>query len=312
MNKKIKASLAIEATISFTVFLCFMFILISMVKLSMIYITLNDVTSETVKKIAGMSYPISYVNEMIDENVMSLKKKTNLTDMANNSISELSKKTGGATSILQEMGLGININSGIEGILNNINSMKDNLIDSVINKLFDFKNEKQTELAAQIYSELLDATNMPIDKSKVKVKYFTLPQSSTEFNGQKANIMAVTGLEEDKLSKDDVMLVVEYDYQILVPFFPAYDVKLKSMAIERAWLNGGNHVTPSAREGIPLKLEYKVCITISGNGEKYHRYTNGKADCMTMKAAQKNGKVQAMTVEEAKNKGYPPCSVCKP
>ncbi len=300
--KKEKGSLAIEATISFTVFLCFMFVLMTIVKLSMVYITLNDVTSETVKKIAGMSYPLSYVNDFVDDET---SKVNDFVNEKKKSITELANKNG-AESILQELGF----NGGIESIIGNAENVMKNFAYNILSKLEAFKINKQTELAANIYSGLLDNTNMPIDKSKVNVKYFTLPQSESEFNYSKSFASDFTNLDESKLDKDDVVLVVEYDYTIAVPFFPAYDVKLKSMAVEKAWLYGGNHVVPAKREGIKVDVETSeiVYYTNTGKGKKYHR-----ENCMTLVRSEKNGnKRMTIKTSAAKRMGLRPCLVCKP
>ncbi len=300
--KKEKGSLAIEATISFTVFLCFMFVLMTIVKLSMVYITLNDVTSETVKKIAGMSYPLSYVNDFIDDEAANVN---NFVDEKKKSITDLANKNG-SESILQELGF----DGRIESIISNAETVMKNFADNILGKLVDFKINKQTELAANIYSDLLDKTNMPIDKSKINVKYFTLPQSETEFTYSKQFASDLTNLDESRLDKDDVVLVVEYDYTIAVPFFPAYNVKLKSMAVEKAWLYGGNHVTPAKREGIKVDVETSqiVYYTNTGKGKKYHR-----ENCMTLVRSEKNGnKRMTIKTSAAKRMGLRPCLVCKP
>lgn len=300
--KKEKGSLAIEATISFTVFLCFMFVLMTIVKLSMVYITLNDVTSETVKKVAGMSYPLSYVNDFVNDEAA---KANNFVDEKKKSITDLANENG-VESILQELGF----DGGIESIIGSAEDILGDFTNKILSKLEEFKINKQTELAANIYSKLLDDTSMPIDKSKVNVKYFTLPQSNAEFEYSKSIAANLTNLEENKLDKDDVILAVEYDYTITVPFFPAYDVKLKSMAVEKAWLYGGNHVVPAKREGIKVDVvESKIVYyTNTGKGKKYHR-----ENCMTLIRSEKNGNKRFTSeVLAAKKKGLQPCLVCKP
>ncbi len=303
MHKTKKGSLAIEATISFTVFICFMFILLSMVKLSMVYITINDVTSEAVKKIAGMSYPISYVNDMIDDTVESFS-----VDITSEKLVNLASDGSKSPSLL-EKALGNSVSFGnIQDALDIINSMKNNLIKILINNLVTFKQNEQTKFAAQVYLNLLDETLVPINKENVSIKFFSFPMSKTEFENEssKEKICELTGLNESDLNKDDVILLVEYDYRIAIPFFPAYDVKLKSLAVEKAWLKGGNHLTPSKREGIPLNLfgNKLVYYTASGKGKKYH-----KIDCITLS---RSSSKLSCTVSAARGQGYKPCKVCKP
>ncbi len=309
--KKVKGALAIEATIAFTVFLCFMFILMSIVKLSMVYITLNDVTSETVKKVAGMSYPISYVNNEIDDFAEGVQKRV---DNVENGLILSELGDGGSTSIIQELGFNFNFGTStgnLQNVLNTISEVKDNFVSNILTKLETFKSDKQTALAANIYKKILSENKIYIDESKVTVKYFTFPQSKAEFENANAKqiISERTGIAQDKLSKNDVILAVEYNYKITLPFFPAFDVKLKSMAIEQAWLKGGNHVTPSKREGLKLDdvaAGKTVCWTESGAGKKYHR-----DGCFYLDKT-KNENYTYGTISEAKRKELTACSRCKP
>jgi hypothetical protein len=167
--------------------------------------------------------------------------------------------------------------------------------------LFEFKQDKQTELVANVYLELLEDTQMPIDTSRVTVDYFTFPQSDTEFKVTKTKIAEVTGLEESDLSKDDVILAVSYDYHMVLPFLPAKDITIKSIAVERAWLNGGNHATPSKREGIPIDGLDKWVI-VSATGSKYHKET-----CRL-----KGKTIRTTTISGARADGYKPCKICRP
>lgn len=300
MKKKEKGALAIEATIAFTVFITFLFILIAIARLSMVYITINDVTAETVKKIAGMSYPISYINDMYDDLGAQIETNTNIEKITENANS-------GTSSILQSTGLNIGNEALNElGIANILNSAKDSVINSVFSGVEEFIMSKETELVSNIYSDLLEKTQMPVDAENIKVVCFSMPLPETTFERQKEDIAEKIGINAEDLNKDDVVLCVEYDYQISVPFFPTYDVKLKSTAIEKAWMNGGNHVTPSEREGIDISdiLGSQVYYTASGNGKKYHR-----KDCFTLKRSTNVVHGPRFTAQTLKLK---PCAVCKP
>lgn len=315
MKKTKKGALAIEATIAFTVFITFLFMLIAIARLSMVYITINDVTSETAKRIAGMSYPISFVNDMYDNIGEKIKTQTNVDNVSFKLMTKVNKGKDSTNSIVQSLGLSIG-NEALDktGITSLLNNAKDTAINTVFSSIENFIENKELELVSNIYADLIEKTQMPIDTDNINVVCFSMPLPKTTFDRQKSDIAAKIGINAEDLNRDDVILCVEYDYQISVPFFPTYDVKLKSTAIERAWLHGGNHVTPSEREGIDISklLGESVYYTTSGNGKRYH-----KSDCITLrrsnginscsrKQAQSGVEIDGNTVK------LKPCAICRP
>src|SRR5699024_6757367 len=75
-----RGSLTVEAIISFTVFLMVSFLMLHLVKLTMLSMALQNATTETAKQIATAAYPIAWVNvartsteekvdDLIEENV---------------------------------------------------------------------------------------------------------------------------------------------------------------------------------------------------------------------------------------------------
>ena len=61
-RKKRKGSLTVEATISFTVFIGFSFLMLTLVKLVLVMTILNNATAETAKTLASSGYVIAIVN----------------------------------------------------------------------------------------------------------------------------------------------------------------------------------------------------------------------------------------------------------
>ena len=73
MDKRKRGSLTVEAVIAFSVFISFMFMLLSMVKISLVKITLENAVSETAKYIASASYPIGMFNDIADDSNKTVK-----------------------------------------------------------------------------------------------------------------------------------------------------------------------------------------------------------------------------------------------
>lgn len=304
--KKERGALALEATIAFTVFISFIFMLMAIVRLSMVYITINDVTAEAAKRAAGMAYPISVANDFIDEKAQAIS----LPDISNKVLSEINKEKGRTNSIFETFGIGVTSNAINEaGFQDFLSNLETNLASKVFDGALTFIEQKQVDFVASIYENLIDETHMPIDKSKIQIEYFTMPQSETMFKLTEAKIDEVTGFEADQLSKDDVVLVVDYDYTLAVPFFPARNIRLRSISVEKGWLNGGNHTGPSKREGVDVENLVgdvrTVYYTKSGKGKKYHK----NESCV---ALSRSGDIGSMGLKDARSKGLKPCSLCKP
>lgn len=315
--KKVKGALAIEATISFTVFIVFLFMLMAVVKMSLVYITINDVTAETVKKIAGMAYPITFINDAIDDGFESnqfLKNAAEADNSDSKKVNMIELAGNGEWTSIGEYIYEDYIGEALSGdsttsITNLVEKFKDNLAADIINCLFDLKQNILTKIMAKSYLDMVDDTNALIDTDNIRVVYFTPPLSETEFNSTKKDISKATGIAEEKLSADDVILMVEYDYSIIVPFFPKYDVTLTSIAVEKAWLNGYSHIPNSDKEGLETDLSVTSGKTVEWTvkyGKRYH-----KLDC-SMVNRETTGETETGSISKAEGKGLTPCLICKP
>ncbi|MCD7904981.1 MAG: pilus assembly protein [Clostridiales bacterium] len=273
MKKGLKGALALEAAIAFTVFLCFMFILMAVVRLAMVYITINDVTSETAKRIAGMSYIVQFVNDLYDDKVSDLEDAVKVKKFSFKAVKKTSNASSSSTSsVLQYLGLNItNKALNLSGLQDTIDNFTESTIESILGKAESFVMDKQQELLYSVYTGLLEETGASINSDDVTVVFFTLPLSETAFDNQKEAIAETTGFGEDDLNRNDVILIVEYNYTINVPFFPSYDVTLRSTAVERAWVNGGSHVTPSDRESVDISSVVGKIVYHTPQGKKYHK-----------------------------------------
>ena len=106
--RKLKGSLSLEAVISFTVFISFMFMLMTIVKFAIMRIALNAAVSETAKQIATQAYPLSYLIEWEEsegKKVESYEKEMKLMDGVENS--EVSENVGALFNLDEETSTGI-------------------------------------------------------------------------------------------------------------------------------------------------------------------------------------------------------------
>lgn len=304
--KRLKGSLILEAVISFTVFLSFMFMLLLAVKMSMTIIALDSVTSETAKQIATSAYPIGLFNKMADENsekVESFEKKTGFTDavidtsakgLFNYYTAETAKSADKAEENTALGIIGIPLQYGIEKIG-----------ETIISATTELLGQKGNEYVKSGIIQGLNDYNVGIDLENLELTVckFPLPEN-TYISGCNTEGYTDLGLAKDDFGADDVIIGLTYDYEITLPFLPTFKIKLKSIAVEHAWVNGGNGDTVSEHEGIDIagmlygkKHYYKA---ISGSGDCYH-----KANCITLW----RGKT-AITVKEAA--GLKACGMCKP
>lgn len=304
--KRIKGSLALEAVIAFTVFLSFMFMLLMLVKMSLVAITLDSVTAEAAKQIATSAYPIGLFNKMADENaekVESYEKITGFTDsLIDTTSNSIFNYYTSATSAEADNAS----NDGVLGIISiplkyGMSKLGQMLIDGTTNLI----GEKGNEWVRSNIIQGLEDYNSGMDLSKLELTVckFPLPQNTYD-SGCNSEGYTKMGLTKSDFGADDVVVGLTYDYELSLPFLPTFNIKLKSLAIEHAWVKGGNPQTVSEHEGIDIESTLfgkKYYYTgIDGYSKKYH-----KANCMTLWRGKK-----AISKYEAA--GMSPCDLCKP
>lgn len=337
--KKIKGSLTIEAIIAFTVFLSFMFMLLMVVKMSMTIIALDSITSETAKQIATGAYPIAMFNDFCDEYDGSLadiisgdadskdiyegvtgfqsdvikkgskgildyflatdsvvdegEKKTETENDKSKDKQKTEKEKSLENSVISLIGLPLQ--KGLDAV-----------VDMILDKAEEILTVKGNEMIRGNIAQAIEDYGIDINLDNLKLAVCKFPMSKEAYkNGCKSEGYTQMGLKKDDIDKNDVVIGVTYDYQLALPFLPTFSIKLKSLAIEHAWVNGGNGETVSSKEGIDVEnllFGKHYYVAASGKTKIYHR-----ANCMTLYRGKK-----AISQKEAKKEEMKPCGMCKP
>ena len=303
--KKTKGSLSLEAVISFTVFLSFMFMLLMMVKLSLVAITLDTVAAETAKEIATSAYPIGLFNNMSEDVHTKIEKYEDITGFTDAYIDAKEKSIVGHITALTEKD-GTKAENGGKTALLSI------ALDYSFNKIGDVLMEKGAQLIGEegnklVRNNICDAINefhtgIDLEKLKLAVCKFPMPEQ-TYNSGCNSEGYSVIGITKDDFGKDDVVIGLTYDYELALPFLPTINVKLKSVAVEHAWLSGGNADSISFKEGInvnDLLFGKSFYQGAGGTSKCYHKQT-----CITLWKG-------AVPISKGEAKNLKECQVCKP
>lgn len=308
-NARQRGSLTVEAIISFTVFLMVSFLMLHLVKLTMLSLALQNATAETAKQIATAAYPIAWVNvaqsaaedktdELIEENI-SLDKL-------------VGSEIGGIAG--QLLGGEDSPAASLESTIQDV--MKQGA-DAIWNIFGEIKGSVMTQITANVLDGYLDASNLTFDKSRVRLRIVKIPQTDSEFDGtelqiegKKDDLTLIKASSPDSTdnhyNQDDVVICAEYDYEIALPMLPNIELTLRSVAIEHAWLTGCL-VRTERDEGLsPDSLvSDTVYIASGGYGQCFHR------DGCRMVNLRTGNAPRAMSREDAV-KQYRPCKVCNP
>ena len=303
--KKLKGSLSLEATIAFTVFLSFMFLLLMMVKLSLVVITLDSVTAETAKEIATSAYPIGLFNDMSEDVHTKVEKYENITGFTDAIIDSGEKSIIGQITALTEKDAK---KAGKQGLMSlvkipltyGINKVGDMLLEEGANLIGKKGNEM---VRNNIYAALKEYhTGINMNNLKLAVCKFPMPEQ-TYNSGCDSEGYKELGITKTDFGSDDVVIGLTYDYELALPFLPTFNIKLKSLAVEHAWVTGGNADTVSNKEGInvaDILFGKSFYVGAGGTSKCYHKKT-----CITLwKGASPISKKEAAGLSE--------CKVCKP
>ena len=315
MSKK-RGSLSVEAVISFTVFLSVSFLLLTIVKLVLVMIILNNATTETAKTIATSAYPINILNvkqKELEDKLEEYEKAvpTKLSD---------SLQTASDNPVLNAFFSGDGADASETG-----SGSLEEFISGMADKLawqpaYALKGRLVTWLCGKVVQGYTTDCGIQIDPSKLMLRAVKIPQTDTEFTKVYAGGLALSerpnGLVAQPCSSahgtdgdfnaDDVLICLEYPYEISLPLIPTIKLTLRSVSVEHAWLHGtGCHT--ERKEGIQIgKALYgdaeRVYIATGGYGEKYHLRGCSKLwDSNT-----------AIRKDLAKEQGFQPCKSCKP
>lgn len=312
MTKR-KGSLTVEAIISFTVFIGVSFLLLTLVKLVLVMTILNNAAVETAKTIATAAYPISILNEM----QAGMEAKIENTDPA--TLEESTKATIASsvtTQLLGGNGLKAAKGSAAETLKGLIEGIAVNAVQDMV---YSIKGQAVNALCGMVVQGYIENCGIYIAPEKLMLRAAKIPETEAEFEKLHSDPMPLseTGTltaspaesaygTDGNFNADDVLICLEYPYEIALPLIPAVTVTLRSVAVEHAWLHGTSS-GPSRKEGIQISnlLFGKgtvVYVPTGGYGKRYHQ-----ENCSTLWSSK-----APMSLAAAKNQGLTPCRVCKP
>lgn len=309
--KRKKGSLTVEAVISMTVFISAMFLLLTMVKLVLFMTILNNATAETAKAIATAAYPLSYLNaaqEGIEAKAESIRPQ-NLQSTLSGS---------GEKNLIVDLMCGDEMMSS--DIVGTISSFVNGALDKTEIAAYELKGAAVNYLCGQIIKGYVEECGLSIDEEKIVLRAVKIPETDTEYSTMHTEplLLSESGTltarpssaadgTDGQFGAKDVLICLEYDYEMALPFLPSASVTLRSTAVERAWLYG-TAVGPSRKEGININNllfgdSKVVYIATGGYGECYH-----KSGCQHLWTSQ-----TCVTLEYAtQTLGLRPCKTCKP
>ena len=263
-------SITIEACIAFPLFISIFLLMLLLMKISCISIVLDQAVSETAKQIAAEAYPITYLNEYEDE----FQGETERTE--DNDLLQLINRSIRAEFLRY-------------------------IPESVTGSFSNAETRYETIIAAGILNEFTEGTL--VNKEKLKIRIAEFPQSNSEYENKKASgIYKDIGLIADRdFNKDDIVIQIEYDCGISIPYFENTNIILVFTAVEKAWLNTSQRIAAESKEGLKLDNDDSI-IYITRFGEKYH-----KEQCFHLRKSK-----IPICLKEAIKEGYLPCKHCKP
>jgi len=275
--------ITVEACLALPVFLCFFFMLLYLCKVACILISLEQAAGQTARHLAAASYPLTFINEYIDDR------------MENTSIIQLAEPAAAKMVDLVSMELDLAENS-LGAVLwgdlrDDLAAMLfkafknqvpadyytglDNLIkDAFLDQYENLTNGGKELLAAHLVNSYLD--HKFVNPANVTIRLVELPKGQAEYEHRRSQALyRETGLLPDQdFGPDDVVVQLEYDLNIPLPFFRDRSAKLRATAIERAWLIGGNGVYTQEQEGLDWlkKSQRTEYVYKARTGRKYHPY----------------------------------------
>lgn len=321
-----KGSVTIEACLVLPFFLCFFILLAFTIKAAGISIVLNHAANETAKQLASCCYPLSYINKLEDEKISKYtgskiptvqEELDNAKEYAANGLKDTLIKTISGESF--GSGLKSSLNTTVMSIIEDIGrGAAGTLIDGYSESYFKVKSQTGRSIIKTIVEGYCG--NSLINKDRIRYLLAELPKSQAELNNRKndhdyVKVCSELGFHPEK---DDVVVVLEYDVRLSLPFFGSRSIAIGSTAVERAWMQG--HLTTNATGGIQADKtgdietstsgskevtagspdEKEVVVYITKTGTKYH--FDG---CDYLSKSQ-----IPILLEEAIRRGYEPCKVC--
>lgn len=311
--RHVRGSLTVEAIISVTMFISVMFLLLTMVKLVLMMTILNNATVEAAKVIATGAYPISILNEK----QAGLESLSDAVEPAN--LAQSLAGAGGSSIITQLFGGdGWSAFSG-----SGVNILKDLVggvgVELSKNMVYELKGKAVSALCGQVVSGYVEECGIFFDPELLLLRAVKIPQTNEEFStlyrapltlsssgSPAARPASAPAAIDGDFNAEDVLICLEYPYEMALPFLPAFTITLRSVSVEHAWLHGTS-AGPSRIEGIDVSnilfgSGTKVYVATGGHGTRYHR-----ENCSTLWTSN-----SPISLAAAKSQGLTPCKVCNP
>ncbi len=149
-------------------------------------------------------------------------------------------------------------------------SIAGGLIERITPAYWDMKSAGKYMIVDALVKEHL---NNPIIKHEnARLRLVEFPQGKTEYEAKsKSTAYESFGLTHGKdFGSDDVVVQLEYDYRVKLPFVEALNVKMVHTAVERAWINGSFGILTAEEEGLDLEPEGSI-VFITRTGIRFHR-----------------------------------------
>lgn len=307
-NKKLrtKGSITVEACLTLPVFLTVFFLLLSFAKFTCTGMVLDYAVNETAKEIAASSYPIALMNEIEDEKIQEYGDAA--MPPPEEELERLGQQIGntGYGNILNAIvSEGFNGADAIEVLENLLEDYHKGILEDAAGRItaeyWKMKSAGKYLIADALIREHLDYPI--IDKNNARLRLAEFPQSKSEYSSKSASTVYESfGLIPGQdFGIDDVVLQLEYDYRMNLPFVKPINIKMVHTAVERAWTKGSFGILTVEEEGLELEADDSI-IFITRTGIRYH-----KGSCWHLRKSR-----IPIDLKEAEARGYTPCKVCKP
>lgn len=301
-----KGSVTVEACAVLPVFLSLFFLLLFIVKFICTGMVLEHAVNETAKEIATSAYPISFINEFEDEKLQQYRGATIPT------LEEELEKLGeqfwspypanALNVVLSEDFRGEEAADALKGVLEDYRKgIIGGIVDNITPQYWNMKSSAKYFIAGTLIREYLDSPLLEQESAKLRLVEF--PQGIAEFEARSQKDMYKSfGLAPGiDFSADDVVIQLEYDYRLQLPFIKELEIKLVHTAVERAWLKGSFGVIAADEEGFDLEPVLRT-VYVTRTGIRYHL-----GNCRYLRKSKIPMEMGAATALS-----YTPCKVCRP
>ena len=301
-----KGSITVEACAVFPVFISVFFLMLFLIKFTCTGMVLDHAVNEAAKEIAAAAYPISFINELEDEKLQEYGNAKIPT--LEEELEKLAGKVSGGSSgnlfraIVSGELKGTDFTEAMQDILKDYGKGAiGNVVGKITPAYWDMKSDAKYYIAEAFIKEHLESPL--INRENIRLRLVEFPQGKEEYiaRSQRA-IYSELGLTPDKdFSRDDVVLQLEYEYLVRLPFIEPFNIRMIHTAVERAWINGSFGILTAEDEGLDLEPEGSI-VYITRTGIRFH-----EGDCRYLRKSR-----IPILIEEAEGSGYTPCKVCKP